>query len=83
MPIEIAKGLGDTERDRQVLAAVRAAGTVAEYDFPAHVRPALWILAHRGDLEAAGDLYSITPQGQTWFDNLNAAAAAASGAPPP
>lgn len=76
MPVSIAKGLEDDERDRQVLRAVfdedEGAG-VSESEFPAHVRPALWILVHRGDLAATGSTFTITSQGLDLLADLDAA----------
>lgn len=79
MPIEIAKGLPDDERERQILRGVMEADDegagVPETDLPAHVRPALWMLAHQGRLvDHGGQVYSITPNGEERLEVLDAAA---------
>jgi hypothetical protein len=71
--ITIAQGLPAAERDRQILQAFSTFGAMPETDFPAHVRPAIWMLRHQGYLVRAGSLYSITPAGLVRLDELNAA----------
>ena len=80
MPLEIdvAQGLDGDARDRAVLRGVvtndRGSG-VAPESFPAHVRPVLGILAHRGLLhDVGGQAYSITPPGSQRLADLDAAA---------
>lgn len=72
--ITIPQGLTPQERDRQILQAFVDYGPLPDTDFPAHCRPAVWILRAQGYLTRTGSLYSITPAGEARLDALNEAA---------